>query len=299
MAFSALATAAALTAFVPTSGTAYAATPDGDVSVDVVGGHVATEPYPAMASLQIATPDNPHQHICGATLVSRQWAVTNAHCVTAPSGAVMPPQMIHLRIGSHDRTTAGEYVGVTAVLPHAEWDWATGTNRVADIAMIRLDRYVQLQQIEIATRLQRGRAVARVLGFGTTEPAGDGDLPTMLQELDTRLVPDGRCTAGGISEGEICVNNVHGTDGICYGDSGGPVMQRTQGRWQLIGGASRGTTDDGCGTGPAIFTDTTYYRTWMFDVMRTGKVPPAAPGAAPAPPSTATAATRSWHGLAA
>ncbi|PRY19706.1 S1 family peptidase [Pseudosporangium ferrugineum] len=290
--FAALTVAVTLAASV--SGTAYAAGPGGDVSATIVGGHEATESYPAMISLQITWGDGT-AHICGASLVSRQWAVTNAHCVTSQDGSPVPPETFHLRIGSNDRTTGGTFAGVTAVLPHAEWDWATGTGRVADIAMLRLDTPVQEQRIEVANRVRYGGAVTRVIGFGHTQPGGT--LPITLQELDTWLLPAERCEYPGltISEGEICVANVNGTDGICSGDSGGPAMQKIRGRWQLVGGVSRAT--NGCGTGPAIFTDATYYRGWMYEVMRTGTVPPPAPGVTPAAPSAAKASAQiqNWY----
>jgi len=248
--------------------------PSDDISPFIVGGHEATEPYPAMASLQMDHRGDPNWHICGAVLVSRRYVAVNAHCVTNfPDGSAKAPETFHLRIGSHDRTSGGVVVGVTKVLPHAEWDWAAGTDRVADIALLRLDTDVQLQHIEIAPRLRRA-AVTRLLGWGVTEPSGEGPLPLILQELDTRVVRPERCAAAGITAWEICVGNPNGTDGACFGDSGGPALQRiTRNRWQVVGGASRETTAF-CGTGAAVYTDLTYWRDWIYQVMRTGTVPP-------------------------
>ncbi len=271
-------------------------TDDGGVGVTVVGGHPATEPYPAMASLQTTHRGDPNFHFCAATLVSRMWAVTNAHCVTSPDGGVMPAALLHLRIGSHSRLDGGAVAGVSAVLPHASWDWATGPNPVADIAMLKLDRFVPMQPIEIAPRLGRRSAPTRLLGWGVTEPSGQApDIPVDLQELDTRILPPQRCTAGFISAGEICVNNPHGTDGACYGDSGGPLLQKvTANRWQVVGGASRGTAEPFCGTAPTVYTDHTFYRTWIYTVMRTGAVPPPAPGQEPTPPQPSSVDALRW-----
>jgi secreted trypsin-like serine protease len=137
-----------------------------------------------------------------------------------------------------------------------------------------------VQQVEISARLAGQAADTRVLGWGVTEPSGEGPLPTQLQELDTRLAPADQCAASvmGITEGEICVANVSGTDGLCYGDSGGPALQKvTAARRQLIASTSR-ATDEHCGTGPTIYTSTVYYRDWLYQVMRTGTVPPRTEG---------------------
>ncbi len=276
---------------------AHATADDDGIGTNVVGGHPATEPYPAMASLQTTRRGDPNFHFCAAILVSRMWAVTNAHCVTTPDGNVRPAALLHLRIGSHSRIDGGVVAGVSAVLPHASWDWATGPNPVADIAMLKLDRFVQLQPIEVASRLGRRSAVTRILGWGVTEPSGQApDIPIDLQELDTRLVAPQRCTAGFISAGEICVNNPHGTDGACYGDSGGPALQKvTANRWQVVGGASRTATNEPfCGTAPTVYTDHTYYRNWMYQVMRTGTVPPPAPGEEPTPPQPSNVNSLLW-----
>jgi Trypsin len=50
-----------------------------------------------------------------------------------------------------------------------------------------------------------------------TEP-----LPCRLQQLESRVITKARCTDVAISTKEICVENPNGTDGICFGDSGGP-----------------------------------------------------------------------------
>lgn len=249
------------------------------VSPFIIGGHPASEAYSGIVSVQIVRGGDPSFHTCTGTLVFGRWVQTAGHCAVRADGTPRPADMLHVRIGSTDRTSGGVDANVSEVLPHAEFDWATGPDRVADTAMLRLDRYVQLQPFEIAPRVNtRGTADVRLLGWGSTEPDGTGPLPVHLQELDTRLLPADRCAAGGITAGELCVANRYGTDGPCFGDSGGPALQQvTAPRWQLVGIASReiGTH---CGIGPAIYTDATAYRDWAYQVARTGVVPPRAQG---------------------
>jgi secreted trypsin-like serine protease len=253
--------------------TAAPISPSSNVTPYIVGGHAASEPYAGMASLQMDIFDDPAFHICGATLVSRRYAVTNAHCVTNLDGSVVDPSLFHLRVGSHNRLEGGVSVGVSEILPHADWDWGIGDNPVADIALLRLDDYVQLQPFEIATRLAKRDAVTRLLGWGNTEPSGEGPAPLNLQELDTKLAQPQKCADAGITAGEICVQNLNGTDGPCFGDSGGPALQKVgSNRWSVVGSTSR-TSAAWCGDGNVIYTDLTYYRKWMYKVMRTGVVP--------------------------
>ena len=268
--------AASIMTVVLAAGVAVPAFAGTDPQPHIVGGHQPSQPYPAMASLQINHNGDPNFHICGAVLVSRRWLVTNAHCVTAPGNPTAEPAgMFHLRLGSPDRTAGGVLATVDKVVVHANWNWANSPGPVADIAMLELSSFVQLQPFEVAAVLHH-TATMRVLGWGMTEPAPQPPLPTDLQELDTRLLPPDRCLDGGITAGEICLANPHGTDGPCFGDSGGPALQRIAGtsRWADAGGASRETSEVGCGIAPTIYTDLTFYRPWMYQVMLTGTAPP-------------------------
>jgi secreted trypsin-like serine protease len=76
-------------------------------------------------------------------------------------------------------------------------------------------------------------------------------------------VSDGSCL--GISgASEICTNNPGGNKGACYGDSGGPQIKQVSGVWQLIGATSRaGNNNSTCATGPSIYVDVPYFRTWI------------------------------------
>lgn len=257
-----------------TSASMVKAAPSTNVVPYIVGGHGASEKYPGMASLQMNILDDPDFHICGATLVSRLYAVTSAHCVTNWDGSAADPSLFHLRIGSDNRHKGGVSVGVEAVLPHADWDWVAGDAPMADIALLKLDDYVQLQPFEVAPRIGKNHAATRLLGWGSTEPSGEGPAPLNLQELDTKLVKPGKCKDGGITAGEICVASQNGTDGPCFGDSGGPALQKVGSkRWSVVGSTSR-MGADWCGEGNTVYTDLTYYRPWMYKVMRTGIVPP-------------------------
>lgn len=262
-----------LAGLVFSSATPAVAAPSRNFNPLIIGGYAASTPYPGMASLQIDVVGEPNFHLCGASLVSGRYVVTNAHCVTNIDGSALDPRLFHLRIGSHNRLDGGVNVGVSEILPHTDWDWGMGDNPVADIALLRLDEYVQLQPFEVAPYLAQSNAVTRLLGWGSTEPSGEGPAPLNLQEIETKLVQPQKCAEAGITAGEICVHSPYGTDGPCFGDSGGPALQKvTSSRWSVVGSTSRSVAD-WCGVGETVYTDLTYYRQWMYQVMRNGAVP--------------------------
>jgi secreted trypsin-like serine protease len=268
--------AAAAAMLVP--GSAVAAEPPGGVQPNIIGGHAASEPYPWMVSLQLNWKGDPDFHTCGGVLLFRDVVVTNAHCIRAGDVGW------HVRVGSHNRTAGGETAGVTKITVHEEWNWAEGApeKRVADLVEVKLDRKLNLQTIELASTPAKPGDKVRLLGWGITEPDGTGPLPTMLQQLDTRVVPASQCADALISSGEICADNPNGTDGVCNGDSGGPALKNENGRWKLVGGASRGGSQ-WCGTTKAVYTSTPEYRQWIYDKARGVPVTPPV-RALPVPP---------------
>ncbi|MEN3284278.1 MAG: hypothetical protein V7607_5418 [Solirubrobacteraceae bacterium] len=242
----------------------------------IVGGRPATEPYSASASYQLSV-NGRFQHDCGGTLILPDVLRINAHCVTVfPTSQTVDPSTIRIRIGSRELYRGGIVVGVREIHVHADWIWAANgpTVPVADVSELKLSAPVPLMPFVIPPRVANDPgAVTRILGFGSTKPSGEGPLPSVLQELDTQIVPPAFCAAGAISPGELCVADVNRHAGACYGDSGSAALQGGPHHWRLVGGASRETSLP-CGSAPVIYTDDTYYREWLYGVALTGKVPP-------------------------
>lgn len=256
-----------------------AAAPPGDetgpVQPYVVGGRDATEAYSFVASLQL-TVSGELRHFCTGSLITTRWVSTAAHCVQDR----IIPGTTKARVGSTDRTAGGTLVGVTRVVVHPKFD----INKPGyDVALVELDQPVAYRPVLLAPRAGKVGSLNRIMGWGVV---CDADLvtdpvcrqaPKVLQELDTKRLPDQRCS--GIDffdpKRELCIGDRNDeARQACFGDSGGPLVQRVSGRWMLIG-ATTGDGDDTamrphvCTTAPdgrngaGIWQDLPTYRSWI------------------------------------
>lgn len=215
----------------------------------IIGGHDATSQYPFMVSLQ-----KDGQHYCGASLIKPDWIVTAGHCTVN-----VEPEQLSARIGDNDRTKGAE-AEVTEVVAHPDFSYEPFRN---DVAVMKLDHPVDAQPIELAD--EPADTGSRLLGWGMTCEDGSEcpDPPVTLQELDTGLVADDRCSENYNPDNELCTDSPEDAQ-ACILDSGGPQIQGRPGQWELIGATSRdGDPDPTCATGPGIYTDLTAHRDWI------------------------------------
>ncbi|MCS7484688.1 trypsin-like serine protease [Umezawaea endophytica] len=252
----------------------------GPVAPLVVGGEDA-QARSYMASIQY--PDGDHE--CGGSLIADRWVITARHC--APR---IVPGQFHVRIGSADRTTGGTLAGIQQVFSHPLGAPDKAGN---DVALILLDQAVPQKPIPIARRAGQPGTPTRIFGFGITCDSDFNDpsciaASRMLQQLDTKIAPDRRCSVADPQTGvrffdpatELCTVSRDGKKKMgCFGDSGGPQVEVRHGREVLIG-ATSGDGDDWelrpnvCTTAPdgrngaGIWSDLTSLYRWIMQTLR-------------------------------
>ncbi|KAL1021270.1 hypothetical protein UPYG_G00010980 [Umbra pygmaea] len=239
----------------------------------VVGGDdVRAKSWPWQASLQYKSGSN-FYHTCGASLISSQWVMTAAHCISSRN-------TYRVYLGKHRLNTNNE-PGSLAFTPakiivHENWDSARIRN---DIALIKLETPVSFSDSIMAACLPDSdfvlphNAPCYVTGWGRLYTGGP--LADVLQQALLPVVSHANCTKPDwwgslVTTSMVCAGGA-GDLASCNGDSGGPLnCQNSDGSWDVHGVVSFGSSM-GCNypKKPSVFTRVSSYIPWINKVMTT------------------------------
>ncbi|GJQ80525.1 hypothetical protein Trydic_g12416 [Trypoxylus dichotomus] len=217
----------------------------------VVGGSDAPlGGYPFIVSLRSAA----NSHFCGGSIINTNYILTAAHCLVGRSTA-----NTIVVAGTNTLNAGGVSYGSSNLIVHANYNSQTIQN---DVALIRLAQVLQLTSVIGTIPLNAastGAVDAVLVGWGRTVTGGP--LPNNLQRLDTRTITHAQCqqTWGSqVQTNQICALTQAG-EGACNGDSGGPLIQASNGA--QVGIVSFGVA---CAQGfPDVYTRVSSFITWI------------------------------------
>ncbi|XP_072929276.1 trypsin-1 isoform X1 [Epargyreus clarus] len=231
----------------------------------IVGGMPAgSNRYPWMARLVYDG-----QFHCGASLLTKEYVLTAAHCVRK-----LKRSKIRVILGDHDQTITTESPAimraVTAIVRHRSFDADSYNN---DIALLKLRKPVTFSKIIKPVCLppsgiDPSGKEGIVVGWGRTSEGGQ--LPAVVQEVRVPILTLTQCRgmkyrASRITNNMLCAGRAS-TDS-CQGDSGGPLLLQQGDKFQIVGIVSWGV---GCGRPgyPGVYTRITRYLPWLRANLR-------------------------------
>ncbi|CAF4904937.1 unnamed protein product [Pieris macdunnoughi] len=202
------------------------------------------------------------QSVCGSSLVTRNRAVTAAHCwrTSGHQG-----RQILVVLGSLQLFSGGNRISSSNVLMHENYNMQTLHNDVAVIVLPNVNTNNVISPISLASGNNAFVGVqAQACGFGRTGDSWTGGISTSqrLSHVNLPIISNADCAAvygsGPVIASTICVSGSNGRS-TCGGDSGGPLVVNNQ----LIGITSFGAAA-GCQRGfPAGFARVTSFNSWI------------------------------------
>ncbi|KAM6976931.1 chymotrypsin-like elastase family member 2A [Aplochiton taeniatus] len=235
----------------------------------VVGGEdVRPNSWPWQISLQYNR-EGEWRHTCGGTLISDQWVLTAAHCIS--NG-----REYRVGMGKHNLIETEEsslFLGTATIIVHETWNPLFIRN---DIALIKLESPVTFTDSIMAACLPKAGFLlpnnepCYVTGWGRLYTGGP--IADILQQALLPVVDFATCSKSDwwgfqVKDTMVCA----GGDGIvsgCNGDSGGPLnCQNADGPWEVHGIVSFGSgLSCNMKKKPTVFTQVSSYMDWINEI---------------------------------
>ncbi|ADP70522.1 peptidase S1 and S6 chymotrypsin/Hap [Rhodomicrobium vannielii ATCC 17100] len=236
---------------------------------------------------------------CGGSIISRDWVLTAAHCLTQHGESLRPDAVLVLE-GSQKKNS-GRKIKVEQIIVHDGWNDGTKEN---DIALLKLAAPARSTPVALATPRDAGYETgsAVVTGWGLLRPLDilrdengkevpgkfvDGlshevmsvedarkfvtdelmqvNLPLVTLEackVAHRNTRDDNGVSPVIDSRVICAGDAKGGKDSCQGDSGGPLVARGGVGWVQIGVVSWGSSCALPGT-PGAYTRVAAFEGWI------------------------------------
>ncbi|XP_007261051.1 transmembrane protease serine 4b isoform X1 [Astyanax mexicanus] len=229
----------------------------------IVGGvDTVVEMWPWQVSVQWDG-----HHVCGGSLISKQWVISAAHCFTGRTRELRSWRVV---VG-HTYLTSSGGISVKTIVLHEHY---SHVHNDYDIAMLLLNWPVEIGDSVHPVCLpphhlsiKEGEELV-VTGWGALKE--NGQISSVLEKAKVPLIDRSVCAkasvyGSAITPRMLCAGYLSGGVDSCQGDSGGPLVYQSS-RWQLVGVVSWGA---GCAhkEKPGVYTDVRQLLDWIYAVL--------------------------------
>lgn len=253
----------------------------------IVGGVTAApNSWPWMVAIfQEISARTPKHFLCGASLISKKYVLSAAHCFDGEKGNIDPSKFFVV-VGSHSTKDGTEYP-VQKIIIHPDYKYRQYYN---DMSLLQIRSEVELTQkvypVCLPSESLRDKILTNnnnvtVTGWGDTSFGGVRS--KYLQEVTVPIVPLKECNNSyskllstsfpkGITNLFICAGIKEGGKDACQGDSGGPLVSKlSDNSYVQLGISSFGY---GCAQPgfPGVYTRVSQFTKWLFDNTDLGNV---------------------------
>ncbi|XP_054684515.1 transmembrane protease serine 2 [Grus americana] len=234
----------------------------------IVGGSGAVPgQWPWQVSLHVQG-----THVCGGSIITRQWIVTAAHCV---EGRFSDPYSwrVYAGILNQNEMLLRNGYRVQQIISHPDYDADSKDN---DVALMKLETPLSFTDTVRPVCLPNPGMMFQpnqqcwISGWGAEYQGGTTS--NNLNYVMVPLIEHSRCNSiyiynGMILPTMICAGYLGGGIDSCQGDSGGPLVTNKSSVWWLVGDTSWGT---GCASPnrPGVYGNMTVFTDWIYKNMQ-------------------------------
>lgn len=232
----------------------------------IVGGQNAElGEWPWQVSLHFLN----YGHSCGASILSKKWLLSAAHCFKTTSPINLIPSNWQSYSGMQDQYNHNgvERRTIQRIITHPDY---SQMNYDYDIALLELSQPLEFSNtiqpicLPSSSHVFPSGIACWVTGWGALREGGQA--AQVLQKASVKIINDTVCnmfTEGQVTSRMMCSGVLAGGVDACQGDSGGPLACfEESGKWFQAGIVSWG---EGCArrNKPGVYSRVTKLRNWI------------------------------------